>query len=101
LPSRLDENGFSGPHYLIDAAEERDALQILELLAAHRWKVNQQSGFHGSTLLGECVSAIRPHIAVIKWLIAHGADLGVPTAAGGERVIDALSTRSALEKAQI
>jgi hypothetical protein len=92
-----DKDGYVGPQYLIDAAADKDAIEILELLVEHRWNVNQVSGPHQSTLLGAYLESIRKPVAVIRWLIEHGANLEAPAASGNQTILNALRTRPVLQ----
>jgi hypothetical protein len=76
--SRVDHDGFVGPHYLVDSAPDQEAIEILQLLVEYMWDVNQPYGPHQSTLLGEYLESILRPMAVIRWLIEHGADLQAP-----------------------
>jgi ankyrin repeat protein len=97
--SRVDSenNGFVGPHFLIDSAPDKDAIEILQLLVNHGWDVNQPSGPNQSTLLGAYLESIRKPVAVIRWLIEHGANLEARTMNGNQTIIDALRTRPILQ----
>jgi hypothetical protein len=88
--SRVDSKKRVGPHRLVDTADDATAIAILEMLVQNGWNVNQKNGPEKSTLLAEYVASIRRPIAVIRWLVTHGADLGAMAVRGKGTIIQAL-----------
>jgi ankyrin repeat protein len=97
IVSRIDQDGFIGPHYLIDSAADQDAIEILQLLMESQWDINQPYGPNHSTLLGEYLESIRKPVTVIKWLIEHGANLDGRAWSENQTILDALKARPGLQ----
>jgi hypothetical protein len=95
---RVDQDGFVGPHYLVDAASDDEAIELLEMLVQAGWDIDQPSGKRQSTLLGDYIASIDRPKKVIEWLIRHKANLGAPSFNGSGRIIDVIEQDPKLKR---
>jgi hypothetical protein len=88
--TRVDDNGLVGSHDLVDTANDAEAIPILELFVEQNWDVNQPNGCNRSNFLGAYIASMRTPVAVMKWLVEHGASLEMPAMDSNKTIIEAL-----------
>jgi hypothetical protein len=91
-------NGETFHYRWVHAADDGSAIEILRMLVGAGWNLNQPTGPGQSTILGEYLESITRPVAVIRWLIENGADLGKRTVDGEETILEALRQRPRLRK---
>ena len=74
--NRIDNDGYVGPHYLLDSVDASSIIKFLELLVKAGFKIDCAAD--KNTFLGECVTSIHVHSDVVEWLLEHGANIHAP-----------------------
>ena len=76
--NRLDDQGHSGVHYLLDTPDQKVVINILQQLLDNGLNINLQGKTPGggitNSILGDFCESITRQPTVIEWLLAHGAD---------------------------
>lgn len=68
--NRLDKNGYTGAHYMVDACSEDKAIEILEVMMEYGFTLTGPN----LSIVVDFVTAIKKQFRVIEWLFAHGVD---------------------------
>ena len=74
--NRLDENGRTGPFYILDVGNEDENLKILKLLVQYGFNINYHPP-KGNTILGDMLTGIKKPYKLIEYLLQVGADANV------------------------
>lgn len=79
--NRLDEEGRTGPFYMLDVGTEDDVIDILRQLVENGFNLNVRARLSNgkpdlskNTILGDYVMSIKKFTKVIDWLLNNGAD---------------------------
>jgi hypothetical protein len=96
--NRLDEQGRPGPCHLIDGTNPKDAIEILDALVQAGFDVNLHCR-DTETIIQKFIRGIAPNLnaPIVKWLMAHGADLRVRFR-DGKRAIDVIRESKVFSK---